>query len=252
MTPAEAQQAALDQLEHLGGKPVVLQANEQLSNQAKISLASSTQPAHVLTYHPAFVHELPYLVCFQCVMAERTLKSAADERFNVASTPDTYRRVQKLVQDKGVIPQDMVTTYSQMVTDGLGTQLRSMPIGIRVDRVIHASHPELHEMQRTIAEKQLTEAAGCLHPNVKAMAPDLLFKASVGMNAALALAWSRLWGDDKHVVPYRLSGHVGMGEKLLDQLDEIPDAPTNDRELVTSLATLLGVEDLYRIGPVGL
>ena len=64
MTPAEAQQAALDQLEHLGGKPVVLQAKEQLSNQAKISLASSTQPAHVLTYHPAFVHELPYLNLF--------------------------------------------------------------------------------------------------------------------------------------------------------------------------------------------
>ena len=161
MTPAQAQQAALDQLEHLGGKPVVLQANEQLSNQAKISLASSTQPAHVLTYHPAFVHELPYLVCFQCVMAERTLKAAADERFNVASTPDTYQRVQKLVQDKGVIPQDMVTTYSQMVTDGLGTQLRSMPIGIRVDRVIHASHPELHEMQRTevLGSERLTGAA---------------------------------------------------------------------------------------------
>ena len=100
MTPAEAQQAALDQLEHLGGKPVVLQAKEQLSNQAKISLASSTQPAHVLSYHPAFVHELPYLVCFQCVMAERTLKAAADERFNVASTPGTYQRVQKLVGKK--------------------------------------------------------------------------------------------------------------------------------------------------------
>ena len=107
-------------------------------------------------------------------------------------------------------------------------------------------------MQRTIAEKQLTEAAGCLHPNVKAMAPDLLFKASVAMNAALALAWSRLWGEDKHVVPYRLSGHLAIGEQLLDRLNSIPDAPTHDRELVTAWATLLGVEDLYRIGPVGL
>lgn len=252
MTPAEAQQSALDQLEHLGGKPVVLQANNQLSNQARISLASSTQPAHVLSYHPAFAHELPYLVCFQCVMAERTLKSAADERFNVASTPDTYKRVQKLVQEKGVIPQDMVATYTQMITDGLGTQLRSMPIGIRVDRLIYASHPELQEMQQTIAGKQLNEAAGCLNPQVKAMAPDLLFKASVGMNAALALAWSRLWGDDTYVVPYRLSGHVGVGEQLLELMDSLPDAPTHDRELVTAWATLLGVDELYRIGPVGL
>jgi hypothetical protein len=51
MTPAEAQQAALNALEKLGGKPVVLREDGNLSNKAKISLASATQPAHVLSYH---------------------------------------------------------------------------------------------------------------------------------------------------------------------------------------------------------
>jgi hypothetical protein len=170
MTPSQAQQNAIEALEQLGGKPVVLQGNASLSNQAKIHIASGAEPAHVLTYNPASASELPYLVCFQCSLAERALRSARDERFNVASTPETYTRVQKLVRDKQAIPESMVPTYSQMITDGLGIQLRSMPIGIRADGVLYDAHPELRDMQRVIAERQLKESIGCLSPSIKAMA----------------------------------------------------------------------------------
>jgi hypothetical protein len=252
MTPAESQQRALDALEKLGGKPVVLRENADFPNHARIHIAAENEPAHVLTYKPAAAPELPYLVCFQCGLAERALRSARDERFNVASTPETYTRVQKLVRNKKTIPEDMVATYSQMITDGLGVQLRSMPIGIRVDRVLYETHPELRGMQRFIAERQLKESVGCLSPSIKEMAPELIFNASVGMNAALALEWSRLWNEDAHVVPYRLAGHVRLGERLLAALDAIPDTPHHDRELVSSWAEVLGVDSLYSIGPVGL
>ena len=252
MTPSEAQQNAIEALEQLGGKPVVLQENASLSNQAKIHIASGPEPVHLLTYNPASAPELPYLVCFQCRLAERALRSARDERFNVASTAETYSQVQKLVRAKQTIPEDMVATYSQMITDGLGIQLRSMPIGIRADRAIYDAHPELRGMQRVIAERQLKESVGCLSPAIKQMAPELIFNASVAMNAALALAWSRLWNEDAHVVPYRLAGYVGLGEKLLSALDAIPDTPHYDRELVSSWAKILGVDGLYAIGPVGL
>lgn len=252
MTPAQAQQHALTSLETIGGKPVVLQESAKLSNHATIRIASASQLAHVLTYHPSVAHELAYLVCFQCGIAERAIRSAPDERFNVASTSDTYSRVQKLVADKNVIPANMVVSYSQMIADGLGTQLRSMPIGIRVDRILYEKHPELRDLQRSIAERQLREAAGCLNPSVKEMAPELLYNASVGMNASVALQWSQLWSDDTHLVPYRLSGHVGLGEKLLNSLELIPDEATHDRELVKAWAKLLGVDHLYEIGPVGL
>jgi hypothetical protein len=252
MLPSDAQTQALDALEKLGGKPVVLREDAQLSNQAGIHVASATEPAHVLTYHPAATPELPYLVCFQCSLAERALRSARDERFNVASTPETYSQVQKLVRAKQTIPEDMLATYSQMITDGLGVQLRSMPIGIRVDRVLYNAQPELRDMQRVIADRQLKESVGCLSPAIKEMAPELIFNASVGMNAALALAWSGLWNEDAHVVPYRLAGYVGLGEKLLAALDAIPDTPHHDRELVSSWAEILGVDRLYQIGPVGL
>lgn len=252
MSPSEAQQAALESLEQLGGKPVVLREQPQLSNHAKIHVAAADEHAHVLTYNPTAASQLPYLVCFQCGLAERALRSARDERFNVASTPETYGRVQRLVREKKTIPEEMVATYSQMITDGLGTQLRSMPVGIRIDRVLYQSQPELRDMQRVIAERQLKESVGCLSPSIRAMAPALIFNASVGMNAALALEWSCLWNDDAHVVPYRLTGHTAVGERLLESLDAIPDTPHHDRELVSSWAEILGVAGLYEIGPVGL
>lgn len=252
MTPSEAQQQALNAIEQLGGKPVVLQEDSKLPNQAKIHIASSAEPVHVVSYSPAAVPELPYLVCFQCGLAERALTSAPDERFNVASTPDTYSRVQKLVREKKAVREDMVPTYSRMITDGLGTQLRSMPIGIRVDRVLYQMHPELHALQKSSAERSMKENAGCLHPNVRALAPDLILNASVGMNAAFALGWSRLWGEDVHVVPYRMAGFLELGERLIDALDSIPDSPTHDRELISTWAAILGVDHLYQIGPVGL
>jgi hypothetical protein len=252
MLPSDAQTQALTALEKLGGKPVALRENAELPNQARIHVAAAAEPAHVLTYNPAATAELPYLVCFQCGLAERALRSARDERFNVASTPETYSRVQALVRKKKTIPDGMVATYSQMITDGLGVQLRSMPVGIRLDRMLYQAHPELRGMQRVMAERQLKESVGCLSPSIKAMAPELIFNASVGMNAALALEWARLLGEDTYVVPYRLAGHVALGERLLMSLDTIPDTPHHDRELVFSWAEILGVDSLYTIAPVGL
>lgn len=110
MSPSDAQQAALESLERLGGKPVVLREQPQLSNHAKIHVAAADEHAHVLTYNPTAASQLPYLVCFQCGLAARALRSARDERFNVASTPETYGRVQRLVREKKTIPEDMVAT----------------------------------------------------------------------------------------------------------------------------------------------
>jgi hypothetical protein len=252
MKPAEAQQRALNDLEELSGKPAVLQEDAQLPNLARIQIASDLRPVHVLSYNPAAVLELPYLVCFQCGLAERSLRAAPDERFNVASTDVTYRRVEKLVREQKSIPDSMISTYSQMITDGLGTQLRSMPIGIRVDRALYRDHPELRDLQRAAAERSMKENLGCLHPSIRAQAPAIVLRATTGMNAAFALAWSRLWHDDSHNVPYRLAGVMEQGETLLHALDAIPDSPTHDRELVSQWAALLRIDHLYQVGPVGL
>ena len=98
----------------------------------------------------------------------------------------------------------------------------------------------------------MKENVGCLHPNIRSQAPELILQASAAMNAAFALAWGRLWNDDAHAIPYRLAGFVERGEQLLDTLDTIPKSPTHDRELVSAWAQMLAIDRLYQIGPVGL
>lgn len=252
MKPSEAQQWALNELEELSGKPVVLQEDGRLSSLARIQIASGARPIHVLNYSPAAVPELPYLVCFQCGMAKRALLAAPDERFNVASTDETYSRVESLVRKQRAIPGHMISTYSQMITDGLGTQLRSMPIGVRVDRALYSDHPELRDLQRAAAERSMKDNVACLHPSIRAQAPAPILQATAGMNAAFALAWSRLWNEDAHNVPYRLAGFLEQGEMLLDVLDAIPNSPTHDRELVLKWAALLKIDHLFQVGLVGL
>jgi hypothetical protein len=252
MTPAQAQQHALNELEELGGKPVVLQEDASLPNLARIQIATAARPVHVLSYNPKAAPELAYLVCFQCELAKRALVAAPDERFNVASNDDTYRQVEKLVQQMKAVPAAMVQSYSRIITDGLGTQLRSMPIGIRADRDLFHAHPELRDQQRACAERSMKENVGCLHPNIRSQAPEVILQASAAMNAAFALAWGRLWNDEANAIPYRLAGFVERGEQLLDTLDTIPKSPTHDRELVSAWAQMLAIDRLYQIGPVGL
>jgi hypothetical protein len=252
MTPADAQQRALNNLEKRSGKPVVLQEDTRLPNLAQIQIATATRPVHVLCYSSKAAAELPYLVCFQCELAERAVLAAADERFNVASTDATYWQVEHLVRNQKAIPEQMVPTYSQMIADGLGTQLRSMPIGIRVDRTLYRDNPELRKMQRAAAERSMRDNVVCLHPSIRAQAPDLFIRATAVMNAAYSSAWSRLWNEDAHSLPYRLAGFLEHGEALLAALDAIPDSPTHDRELVAEWASLLKIDHLYQVGPVGL
>ncbi|MEN9667023.1 MAG: hypothetical protein RLZZ326_3386 [Planctomycetota bacterium] len=252
MTPAQAQQRALNELEVLGGRPVVLQKDDRLPNLARIQIATAARPVHVLSYNPKAAPELAYLVCFQCELAKRTILAAPDERFNVASNAETYRQVEKLVGEMKAVPAAMIQSYGRIITDGLGTQLRSMPIGIRVDRELFRENPELRDQQRAAAERSMNENVGCLHPNIRAQAPNLVLTATATMNAAFALAWSRLWNEESNTAPYRLAGFLNRGEQLLDVLDAIPGGPTHDRELVSAWAKLIGIDHLYQIGPVGL
>jgi hypothetical protein len=217
MTPAQAQQHALNELEDLGGKPVVLQEDASLPNLARIQIATAARSVHVLSYNPKAAPELAYLVCFQCELTKRALMAAPDERFNVASNDDTYRQVEKLVQQMKAVPAAMVQSYSRIITDGLGTQLRSMPIGIRADRDLFHAHPELRDQQRACAERSMKENVGCLHPNIRSQAPELILQASATMNAAFALAWGRLWNED--AIVFRADLELSTNYTAISPLD---------------------------------
>src|SRR6185369_7773888 len=98
------------------------------------------------------------------------------------------------------------------MVNGLLLQLRSAPIGLRIDEWIRADYPELHHQQNVAAEKQLADNMMALSPQVRKMAPPLIFNANAGMNAAFATFWAKKLEDPRQVVPYVSTGHAERGE----------------------------------------
>ena len=119
-----------------------------------------------------------------------------------------------------------------------------MPVGLRVDAWIRSEFPGLREQQEAAARMQLAENQQALDPETRRIVPEMIGGASLGMNAAFALFWGRTLADPTLAVPYRVAGHLALGERLLRIADEIPGAPADDGRLIAGWG---GRPDLLRI-----
>jgi len=207
-------------LEQASGKPVIVQSDKSFSAHATIKIAGPDRPAHVLLYKPQFEAELPYLVAFQCALALRTIESTETARFDLTSTPNLQADVQRLVsehlrQNISKIPAAMVPQLVSQFANGLGLQLRSMPVAIRVDAMLFDDFPALRPLQRSSIERQLQEAMQALGPVVKAIAPKVIVDANVGMSNAFAKFWSKCWGEPQIALPFIAAGYNEIGNQLI-------------------------------------
>jgi hypothetical protein len=95
--------------------------------------------------------------------------------------------VKRLIEDHlrktgSPVPMSMVPKLCQQLGHGLGLQLRSMPIAIRVDEWLFRDYPALAELQRKSIERQLQEAMHALGPSVRAFAPQSIIDAKASLN----------------------------------------------------------------------
>ena len=133
--------------------------------------------------------------------------------------------------------------------DGLIRQLRSIPVGLRVDSWLIREYPDLAEQQRTVINKQLAENLSALGPDVRDMAPDVILNANLGMNAAFALFWSRTWNEKPLSGPYMATGHLSVGESLLKLWDELNYQPVHDKDLIEAWGDHLGMAGWFEFVP---
>ena len=147
----QLQKHFIERVEAASGKPVILQSDPKFAGHATIKIATKDQPAHLLLYKPEQESVLPYLVAYECEFALRTIQADPSTQFNLASKPSMQREVLELMQrhhkGRDDIPSHAVPQLAQRFGDGLGLQLRSMPITMRIDKLLHDAHPELTELQ---------------------------------------------------------------------------------------------------------
>ncbi|MCX5658348.1 MAG: hypothetical protein NTW19_01335, partial [Planctomycetota bacterium] len=209
MASSQVIEDILEAVHRLSGRPVLVQAEPGLKTMATVRAAKGSAPAHLIRYNPSASSFADYLVAFQCGFLLRTFSLPESERFEVGAAYWGKREAEKLVnehirQAKLPLNKEARVGLTTQIVDGLIIQLRSVPIGMRVDRWIMDKYPDLGEKQRVSIERQIQEGLGALAPNVKQIAPELIYNGNVGMNAAFAAFWARAWGEVPLTTPYKL------------------------------------------------
>lgn len=245
----ELQKQFIERVEAASGKSVILQSDPKFPGHASIRIATKEQPAHLLLYKPEQESVLPYLVAYQCEFALRTIQAAPSAQFDLASKPNMQSEVLDLMQrhhqGRNEIPGSAVPQLAKRFGDGLGLQLRSMPITMRIDKQLHDAHPELTELQHESIDRQLQENMGALSPRAKALAPEKIIRPNASMNAAFAKFFAGLWNAPMIFAPYVAAGYGDSGSALLAFNEQIPAGSDHDRELVDAWAKQTGLDGWF-------
>lgn len=254
MTLQKVTNDVLRTVEEVTGKPVIVQPDPSLGTVlAKVTMARGSAPAHVVTYNPS-ASEVDYGICLQCGYLLRTFQTPESERFSLAGTDQGRKVAERLMAEhlrkSGLaLPRPLYANLLEQLFGGVIQQLRSMPIGLRVDVWIQNGFPELATQQKKSLARQLNDNTTSLRPEVHQIAPAEILKANVSMNAGMALFWSRAWNDSLLAVPYKASGYLATGEELLKLFDSIPDDPANDKKLIDAWGKHAGLTGWYEFVP---
>jgi hypothetical protein len=254
MTLEQATQDVLRAVEEATGRPVVVQPDPSLGTLlAKLTMAPGPAPAHLVAFNP-LAGAVDYVICFQCGFLLRMFKVPEAERFSLGGSWRGRKETETLIGDhlrkKGMTyPKEIRSRMVEQFFGGIIQQLRSVPIGLRVDSWLQECYPDLAEQQKKAIDRQLNDNATSLRPDVRQIAPAKVLEANVGMNAAFALFWSRTWNDPLLSMPYKSSGDLATGEKLLAMWDEIPNDPANDKKLIDAWGSHVGLTGWYEFLP---
>lgn len=239
----------LEEVEGKTGKPVEVLPDPGLQTYATIKTARGDVPAHVLTYNPN-KPGVDYHVAYQCGFILRLFDNPPEERFEFTGNRAGRETVRELVAE-GVakrmrLPKATAEQLTDQFFDGLLTQLRSYPIGMRIDKWIRDTYPALHDAQNDSIDRQQQDNVQVLSPQIKQMTPSVIFSSNASMNAAYALFCERLLSASQYFIPYRSAGFKKPARTLLALWDELPMDARHDRELVDAWGKELGVSGWYQ------
>jgi hypothetical protein len=244
-------QEILKQVEETSGLPVDIVADDSLQVFAKVTMATRGAKSHVLRINP-YRRGPDYVIAYECGFILRLYGVPPAERFEFAASDTGRREVTRMLEGpdglarKRGLPARAVPQFTTILYDGIVTQLRSMPIGMRIDRWIYDTYPSLREGQASSLNEQQRTNVQVLTPQVRSMSPEKVYAANVSMNAAYALFADELFGERGYSVQYQAHGFLDRGKQLLERWTQIPPESTHDRELVDAWAEALGMAGWYR------
>jgi hypothetical protein len=241
-----ATQQLIRQVEQLSGRPVHVKEDADLRVMAKVTPARGTSPAHFLSYRPGTM-AVDYLVAYQLGFLLRLYACPEEDRREVIAFSDEQQLGIKAMGLADSSPDVAGMMISQIVT-----QVRTYPVGTRVDQWIWDHLPELREQQEHSVRSQLSENARSLAPEIRGKFPKPLVDANTSMNAAYAELWSILLDDARFSIPYKALGYEGKANALLAVLRDVPKDSAHDCQLIERWADLVGLTGSFHFSPLTL
>jgi hypothetical protein len=237
----------IETVEELTNRPVYIREDPSLETLAHIQIARGDAPMHLLRYKPRG-EELPdYFIAYQCGFVIRLWSTPPEKRFDFGPSEEGHAKMQVLLSDSAIT--EPVRKMGDFLLNNLMTQLRTYPIGLRIESWLLNDFPELRELQKKGIHTQLEQNTQALAVGSRGLFPAKIYKANASMNAAFAAFWSKEWNDPALTAPYKVAGFLDSGLRLLKILDRIPDEPAFDVELVDAWAQELGIKGWYRTIP---
>ena len=240
-------EALLKDVEALTGSPVEIFRDPELPYLARITRAKPGVPAHILRINPTR-GEPDYLIAYESAFILRLFQVPPDQRYEFATADKGRDAVAGLVSRAGQLaslPAAALTELTNQLYEGILVQLRSYPLGLRIDRWLYTDYPGLRDLQIASAAEQQQDNLQILSPEVRSFAPKPIYNANASMNAAYAIFFDRVFGKAGYAVPYRSAGFEKGGRRLLDLLESVPDEPEHDRDLVDAWADEMDLSGWY-------
>ena len=244
----QVSETVVQQVEDVSGSPVHVRANSNLDKMANMRIARAPESPHLVEFNPSAAPRPEYLICYQCGFILRLYQRSPEKQLTFGGTEAGRKAVSRLVSKEKSLRKLPVSSRRQLTKQlfgGLMTQLRSVPIGLRVDDWIRDTYPELCDLQEDAARRQIDENEQAAAPKVQKMMPEKICNANLGINAAFADYWAGILEEPPLRTPYRAAGCIRIGQKLRKIWKDIPSTPDHDIELVDRWAEELDVTGWY-------
>jgi len=246
MSLSETTRKVLGLVEERSGIPVYVEPDPNLPGTllAKVVMARDNLPLHRVFYRPNSVVPPDYLICQQAGFILRFFAAPAGQRFDFAASDAGTKAVEDLVKAHPVakmLPPHALPQLITMLRDGLLSHLRSIPLGMRVDRWLATDYPDLLPLQKQSVLRQLEDSAATLAPKHRQTSPKLIFDVTESISAAFAAFWAGRLHQPQMVLPFKSAGFLHSGESLLEIWENTPDDAVNDRLIVDKWAEKLGI-----------
>ena len=196
MSLRDVTRAVIAQVENASGRPVLATEDDSLPTLASVRMARGNAPAHTITYNPGAGSAPDYLIAYQCGFILRLFANPPSNRWDFAPAARSREIVHGLLTGpdgparKLQLAPSAVEKLRDQLFDGLMVQLRSIPVGLRIDAWILRDYQELATLQRSAVLRQLQDNQATLAPDVRKELEADGYKFTEG----------RSWGTDEGII----------------------------------------------------